>query len=172
MSGVIQNSWGSTRGGIIGRSAYEHTYFTAWGASQTHTISSSTTCDFCLSSQLDPGGNVSDSGTTVYTVPEDGFYYFFATHSWGNAENDTVSRYVHGQIVCNGTSIAPQMLQAMCEITDGWGAGNSYWQMSTQWVREMNVGDAVKTSGSMGGSGNFDATLHGDSNSFGGWRLG
>ena len=121
------------------------------------------------STEMDVGGNVSSN--TRFTAPVAGNYYIGFEPNFGNNSAGTETRYMSAAIVKNGTTYASH-LQAVIEVTDGWGSSNSYWHMSVNTIVYLQAQEYIEFRVSRSSSSDYNGIIYSDATYAYGYLIG
>ncbi len=169
MSGIISYTALGSKSGIVGRIPS----FKVSGADGTHNWEINgrswyaATVDWDTANCVTRNRNASDvqgsNTTTTYTAPVTGMYQMNFNLNAGNNSDNTETRYASAYMRKNsdGASCGFDGLTAMENITDGWGAGNSYQAHVRGGLVELNKGDYCYLWISRSSASDYNGTLYG-----------
>ena len=176
MSGIISYTALGGKSGVMGRIPS----FKVTGADGTHNWEQGGRTWHASTVVWDTAGGVTRSRsagdvqgsntTTTYTAPITGLYQMNFNMQAGNNSNNTETRYASCYVRKNsdGASCGIDGLQAMENITDGWGAGNSYQTHARGGLVELNQGDYCYLWISRSSSSDYNGSIYGG----GAWWMG
>ena len=149
MSGIISYTALGGKSGVMGRIPS----FKVTGADGTHNWEQAGRTWHASTVAWDTAGGVTRSRSsgevqgsftaTTYTAPVTGLYQMNFNMNAGNNSNNTETRYASSYMRKNadGASCGLDHLQSMENITDGWGAGNSYQAHARGGLVKLIAGD-------------------------------